>query len=65
MDRVPVILIGGSFNNDRHLTRRRAEICRMLDRVLEEGDPERMFLVIGHSLTGYEQYIAEQNQGKI
>ena len=64
LDRVPVVLMGGSFNNDRHLTRRKGEICRMLDRVLEEGDPERMFLVIGHSLTGYEQYIAEQNGGR-
>ena len=64
VDRVPVILIGGSFNNDRHLTRRRGEICRMLDQVLEEGDPEKMFLVIGHSLAGYEKYIAEKNQGK-
>ena len=64
LDRVPVILIGGSFNNDRHLTRLRSEICRMLDRLLEEGDPEKMFLVIGHSLSGYERYIARKNQGK-
>ena len=64
VDRVPVILIGGSFNNDRHLTRQRAEIRRMLDRVLEEGDPQKMFLVIGHSLAGYERYIAEKNQGR-
>jgi len=64
LDRVPVILIGGSFNNDRHLTRLRSEICRMLDRLLEEGNPEKMFLVIGHSLSGYERYIARKNQGK-
>ena len=63
-DRVPVILIGGSFNNDHHLTRTRAEVCRQLDRVLEEGDPEKMFLVIGHSLSGYERCIAQQNRGK-
>ena len=62
--KVPVILIGGSFNNDRHLTRKRSEVLRMLDRVLAEGDPEKMFLVIGHSMAGYEQYIAERNQGK-
>ena len=64
LDRVPVILAGGSFNNDRHLTRLRSEICRMLDRVLEEGDPKKMFLVIGHSLTGYEKYVLKKNQGK-
>ena len=64
VDRVPVILIGGSFNNDRHMTRQKSEICRMLDRILETGDPQKMFLVIGHSLAGYERYIAQKNQQK-
>ncbi|MBQ9252892.1 MAG: adenosine deaminase [Clostridia bacterium] len=64
LDRVPVILIGGSFNNDRHLTRPRKEIRAMLDQVLETGDPKKMFLVIGHSLAGYEQYIAQRNRGR-
>ena len=63
-DRVPVILIGGSFNNDRHLTRRNGEICRSLDRVMAEGDPEKMFFVIGHSLSGYERYLLDKNQGR-
>ena len=63
-DRVPVILVGGSFNNDRHVTRRRRDICSLLDDVLAKGDPNKMFLVIGHSLSGYERYLAEQNQGR-
>ncbi|MBQ8073116.1 MAG: adenosine deaminase [Clostridia bacterium] len=64
LDRVPLLLIGGSFNNDRHLTRRRGEICRMLDQLLSRGDPSKMFLVIGHGLSGYEEYIALKNQGR-
>ena len=64
VDRVPVILMGGSFNNDRHVTRRRREVCALLDDVLTKGDPSKMFLVIGHSLSGYEQYLARKNQGK-
>ncbi|MBR3326583.1 MAG: hypothetical protein IKG22_04605 [Atopobiaceae bacterium] len=64
LDRVPVILVGGSFNNDRHQTRRRRNVCAQLDDLLAKGDPSKMFLVIGHSLSGYEQYLAEQNQGK-
>ena len=64
VDRVPVILIGGSFNNDRHLTRRRAEICAMLDKIMARGDPNRMFFVLGHSLAGYERYLFEANQGR-
>ena len=63
-DRVPVILVGGSFNNDRHVTRRRRNICALIDEILAKGDPSKMFLVIGHSLSGYEQYLAKRNQGK-
>lgn len=64
LDRVPVIVMGGSFNNDRHATRRRRDICALLDNVLAKGDPNKMFLIIGHSLSGYEQYLVEKNQGK-
>jgi hypothetical protein len=63
-DRVPVILVGGSFNNDRHVTRRNREVCAQLDDLLAQGDPSKMFLVIGHSLSGYEHYLARKNQGK-
>lgn len=63
-DRVPVILMGGSFNNDRHVTKRRRDVCALLDDVLDKGDPSKMFLVIGHSLTGYERYLAEKNRGR-
>ncbi|MBR3314308.1 MAG: hypothetical protein IKG18_09250 [Atopobiaceae bacterium] len=63
-DRVPVILVGGSFNNDRHVTRRRRDVCALLDDILAKGDPSKMFLVIGHSLSGYERYLAERNRGK-
>ena len=64
LDRVPVIVVGGSFNNDRHLTRRHRDVCAQLDAVLAKGDPKKMFLVIGHSLSGYEQYLVRQNQGR-
>ncbi len=63
-DRVPVIIVGGSFNNDRHVTRRRRDVCALLDDVLAKGDPNKMFLVIGHSLSGYEKYLAERNRGR-
>ena len=63
-DRVPVILVGGSFNNDRHVTKRRRDVCALLDDMLAKGDPNKMFLVIGHTLSGYEQYLATHNQGK-
>ncbi|MBR3234835.1 MAG: hypothetical protein IKG11_04380, partial [Atopobiaceae bacterium] len=63
-DRVPVIVVGGSFNNDRHVTRRRRDVCALLDDVLAKGDPSKMLIVIGHSLSGYEQYVVKKNRGK-
>ena len=63
-DRVPVILVGGSFNNDRHATRRRRDVCALLDDLLDKGDPSKMFLIIGHSFSGYERYVADKNRGR-
>ena len=63
-EKTPVVLAGGSFNSDRHRTQLRAKDCRILDALLREGDPERMFFVIGHRLCGYERYLVEHNQGR-
>ncbi len=63
-DAVPVVVVGGSFNNDRHTTRVRPEMAGILDELLERGDPKRIFFVIGHRLTGYERYLVEHNRGK-
>ena len=62
--KTPLILAGGSFNSDRHQTRLRAPGCRILDALLREGDPERMFFVVGHRLCGYERYLVRQNKGR-
>lgn len=64
IDRVPIILVGGSFNNDRHLTRRRADVCHQIRSILDSADPQKMFFVIGHSMTGYEQFLVSENQGR-
>ena len=63
-DKVPLVIIGGSFNNDSHVTKLHEDICRLLDRILAEGDPQKLFLVIGSRLTGYEKYLLEHNHGK-
>ena len=63
-EKTPVVLAGGSFNSDRHRTQLRAKDCRIIDALLREGDPERMFFVIGHRLCGYERYLVEHNQGR-
>ena len=60
----PVVVCGGSFNNDSHVTIVRDDGKRIIDRLLEEGDPEKMFFVVGHTVSGYEKYLLEQNRGK-
>ncbi|MBQ9592730.1 MAG: adenosine deaminase [Lachnospiraceae bacterium] len=63
-DAVPVVVVGGSFNNDRHTTRVRPEMAGILDELLERGDPKKIFFVIGHRMTGYERYLVEHNHGR-
>ena len=61
---LPLILAGGSFNNDRHTTRVSEAGKRIVDELLREGDPSKFFFVIGHRLSGYEKYLVEQNAGR-
>lgn len=61
---LPVIIAGGSFNNDRHVTRIHKEGRELIDKLLAEGDPQKMFFVIGHQLKGYEAYLLQQNGGR-
>ena len=62
--KLPIVLAGGSFNNDRHITRLRAQGRQILDKLLDEADPEKLFFVIGSSVSGFERYLLEQNKGK-
>jgi hypothetical protein len=62
--KVPLILAGGSFNNDSHKTRVSSEGKKLIDQLLQQADPGRVFFVIGHTLSGYEKYLFEQAEGK-
>ena len=61
---LPIVIAGGSFHSDRHQTVVREEGRLLLDRLLEKGDPEKIFFVVGHCLRGYEQYLVEQGKGR-
>ena len=60
----PVVVAGGSFNHSGHRTAVREEERQLIDRLLNTLDPEKSFFVLGHSLTGLEGYLAEQNRGR-
>lgn len=61
-DKVPVVLAGGSFNNDRHETRLHPDMTEILDDLLKRDRPKNLFFVIGGQLSGYERYLYEENQ---
>lgn len=63
-ERLPIVVAGGSFNNDTHMTKMREEEKAILDRVINAADPEQYFFVIGHTLTGYEKYVMEKCKGR-
>ncbi len=62
--KIPVIVAGGSFNSDNHRTRLHREECELIDRLLENGDPAKMYFMIGHRLSGYERYLLDRNRGR-
>ena len=63
-EKTPILICGGSFNNDRHRTIVREAEKRLIDELLEKADPEKVCFVIGHKLVGHEKYLTEKNQGR-
>ena len=62
--KTPVILVGGSFNNDRHRTVPNEDCKALLRELTERLDPEKTVFVIGHKITAYEKYLLEISRGK-
>ena len=58
-DRLPIVLLGGSFNTDRHVTPMRPELCELLKSLVSRLDPEKVCFVIGHRVTAYEKLLID------
>ncbi|MCR5101839.1 MAG: adenosine deaminase [Butyrivibrio sp.] len=63
-DRMPVVLLGGSFNTEKRATRVSEAGTAQIDAMLDYLDPEEACFVIGHKLAGYEKYLLEHNEKK-
>ncbi|MBQ8094035.1 MAG: adenosine deaminase [Clostridia bacterium] len=61
---MPIVIAGGSFNNSQHRTVMRDIGKKLIDACLDTMDETQTYFVIGHRLTGYEQYLVERNQGR-
>ena len=62
--KLPVIVAGGSFNNDRHRTVMKNDIKLLIDNMLSLADPDEVFFVIGHKINAYEKYLCEKAGGR-
>ncbi|MCR5565817.1 MAG: adenosine deaminase [Clostridiales bacterium] len=60
----PVVVAGGSFSCSAHRTTVRDEEKQLIDRLLDSLDPAKVCFVVGHSLTGQEGYLVQQNRGR-
>ena len=61
---LPVVVAGGSFNNSRHRTHVKAEDRELIDALIDGADPQKIFFVVGHSLTGQEGYLVRRAAGR-
>ncbi|MCR5671970.1 MAG: adenosine deaminase [Butyrivibrio sp.] len=60
-DRLPVVLLGGSFNTEKRATRVSPAGCAQLEKLMEILSPEEACFVIGYKLSGYEKYLLDHN----
>lgn len=63
-DKVPVIILGGSFNTDRRSTKMQEWAQDMLKRIVEGADPEKVFFVIGYKMLAYERELVRLCNGR-
>ncbi len=60
-DRLPVVLLGGSFNTESRATKLSVNATQQIDELMEYLNPDEVCFVIGHKLAGYEKYILDNN----
>ena len=60
----PIVIVGGSYNNDSRPTRMTEAGKERINHLLETEDPSTTFFVIGHRLSGYEAWLVKQNKGR-
>lgn len=62
-DKYPVIIAGGSFTSGNASAKLSDRDREVLDALLDRLDPNKVFFVVGHRLSGHERYIVENNRG--
>ena len=60
-DKLPIVLLGGSFNTESRNTKISANATKHLDALMEKLSVDDVCFVIGHKLSGYEKYLLDNN----
>lgn len=61
-DKYPIIIAGGSFTSTNGSMKVNEQDKALLQALLDELDPQKVFFVVGHKLQGHEKYIVENNK---
>ena len=59
LDKIPIIVAGGSFNGQNNRTVAYEEETEILRKLIENIDENKAFFVIGHRLEGYEKVVLD------
>ena len=61
-DKYPIIIAGGSFTSSNESQKVSPGDKQLMDALLEQLDPEKVFFVVGHKLQGHEKYLVQNNK---
>ena len=61
-DKYPIIIAGGSFTSGNASPKVSDSDKELLDALLENLDPQKVFFVVGHKLLGQEKYLVQNNR---
>ena len=59
LDKMPIVIAGGSFNARGIHTNIEEEGVEILEKLVKSINPEKSYFVIGHKISGYEKQIIE------
>ena len=62
LDRFPIVVAGGSFNNAYRRTKVNNEGKQIIDNLLKSLDPKKYYFVVGNKMNGYEKYLVDKNK---
>lgn len=61
LNRLPIVIAGGSFNTAHRITKMNKEDKLIIDKLLNNLSPEKVYFVIGNKMNGYEKYLVDKN----